>query len=293
MFSLLQKQWRSLFIVGVTTLLALTVRFNGGITPEFSRADNPTAKEDCVWTRFLTFSYLPVFNFLLLLYPYPLSFDWGMEAIPRVKSFLDPRNFVSCTFYSTVLWLMYYCYKKLNPPKEKNCLTHKMVTVKTNHKNKRETTTQCVFCHETFTNLHTSSCRYSNNNNSTFPCECTSSTVKSARKSLTFEGSLVFSIALLSIPFLPATNILFYVGFVVAERVLYLPSAGLCLFFGILAATCLQRYEHRKKSLQIVLWLMLIIYSSRTIWRNADWYDEEALYSSAISVNPPKGKMIF
>jgi hypothetical protein len=33
----------------------------------------------------------------------------------------------------------------------------------------------------------------------------------------------------LVIPFLPATNIFFRVGFVIAERVLYLPSAGFCL----------------------------------------------------------------
>lgn len=31
------------------------------------------------------------------------------------------------------------------------------------------------------------------------------------------------------IPFLPATNMFFRVGFVIAERVLYLPSAGFCL----------------------------------------------------------------
>jgi hypothetical protein len=33
----------------------------------------------------------------------------------------------------------------------------------------------------------------------------------------------------LVIPFLPATNIFFRVGFVIAERVLYLPSVGFCL----------------------------------------------------------------
>ena len=37
------------------------------------------------------------------------------------------------------------------------------------------------------------------------------------------------SLALLVVPFLPATNLLVGVGFVLAERVLYLPSAGYCL----------------------------------------------------------------
>lgn len=31
------------------------------------------------------------------------------------------------------------------------------------------------------------------------------------------------------VPFLPATNLFFRVGFVIAERVLYLPVAGFCI----------------------------------------------------------------
>jgi hypothetical protein len=41
------------------------------------------------------------------------------------------------------------------------------------------------------------------------------------------------ALAMLSIPFLPATNLFFYVGFVVAERVLYVPSMGYCLLLGL------------------------------------------------------------
>lgn len=44
---------------------------------------------------------------------------------------------------------------------------------------------------------------------------------------------ILFSLALLVLPFLPASNLLFPVGFVVAERVLYLPSMGLCLLVAI------------------------------------------------------------
>ena len=40
---------------------------------------------------------------------------------------------------------------------------------------------------------------------------------------------MTLALSLLILPFLPATNLLFYVGFVVAERVLYLPSLGFCL----------------------------------------------------------------
>ena len=37
---------------------------------------------------------------------------------------------------------------------------------------------------------------------------------------------VLVSLALLVIPFLPASNLLFRVGFVIAERNLYLPSVG-------------------------------------------------------------------
>lgn len=38
-------------------------------------------------------------------------------------------------------------------------------------------------------------------------------------------------VAMLVVPFLPASNIFFQVGFVVAERVLYLSSGGYCVLF--------------------------------------------------------------
>ena len=39
----------------------------------------------------------------------------------------------------------------------------------------------------------------------------------------------MISLALGIVPFLPASNIFFRVGFVIAERVLYIPAAGLCI----------------------------------------------------------------
>lgn len=46
---------------------------------------------------------------------------------------------------------------------------------------------------------------------------------------------VLFSLSMIMIPFLPASNLLLPVGFVVAERILYIPSMGLCILvpFGI------------------------------------------------------------
>ena len=51
----------------------------------------------------------------------------------------------------------------------------------------------------------------------------------------------MFSLSLMLIPFLPATNLLVRVGFVVAERVLYLPSAGYCLLIALGVWTLVDR----------------------------------------------------
>uniref|UniRef100_A0A452QHH6 DUF1736 domain-containing protein n=1 Tax=Ursus americanus TaxID=9643 RepID=A0A452QHH6_URSAM len=47
------------------------------------------------------------------------------------------------------------------------------------------------------------------------------------------ENIVVLSLSLLIIPFVPATNLFFYVGFVIAERVLYIPSMGFCLLITV------------------------------------------------------------
>lgn len=53
---------------------------------------------------------------------------------------------------------------------------------------------------------------------------------------------VTFSLAVLVVPFLPASNLLIRVGFVVAERVLYLPSAGYCLLVAVGIVTLLRRF---------------------------------------------------
>lgn len=98
--------------------------------------------------------------------------------------------------------------------------------------------------------------------------------------------------------FLPASNLLVYVGFVVAERILYLPSVGFCLLFGLgfgklmhsrRGSTDEQRY--RRCALLVCGGLLLLAAAAKTVQRNLDWRDEESLYRSAIRINPPKGEL--
>jgi len=97
--------------------------------------------------------------------------------------------------------------------------------------------------------------------------------------------ALALALALAILPFLPATNIFFYVGFVLAERLLYLPSLGFCL----LVAIGLQKLSQlRPRIANIGFLLILVTGSLRTLTRNRDWSSEEQLFSSGVVTNPAK-----
>ena len=103
--------------------------------------------------------------------------------------------------------------------------------------------------------------------------------------SLTAAPSLAFALALTILPFLPATNLFFYVGFVLAERLLYLPSFGFCL----LVAIGVHKLSHLKPGIANFGFLLILITGSlRTLSRNRDWASEEQLFSSGVGTNPAK-----
>ncbi|RWS31166.1 transmembrane and TPR repeat-containing protein 2-like protein [Leptotrombidium deliense] len=95
------------------------------------------------------------------------------------------------------------------------------------------------------------------------------------------------SLALLVFPFIPATNVFFYVGFVVAERVLYIPSFGYCLMLAIGIDALMKRKTSRFITV-ITLSVLLMSFSLRTFVRTIDWQSEENLYRSGVTINPPK-----
>ena len=108
--------------------------------------------------------------------------------------------------------------------------------------------------------------------------------------------AVALSLSLLVLPYLPASNLFFPVGFVVAERVLYLPSMGFCMLVGFGAWRLLQKSEKVSKLLQrclkISLALLLVLYSLKTVARNRDWESGVSVYSSGVKHNPSSGVML-
>ncbi|XP_015917607.1 protein O-mannosyl-transferase TMTC4 isoform X2 [Parasteatoda tepidariorum] len=103
---------------------------------------------------------------------------------------------------------------------------------------------------------------------------------------------LCLSLAFILVPFLPASNLFFRVGFVVAERVLYLPSMGFCLLVVIglkqLMIFCGQNYQ---MCIQCSVFILLTAFGVRCIHRSLDWRNEETLFKSGLSVCPLNAKV--
>lgn len=109
------------------------------------------------------------------------------------------------------------------------------------------------------------------------------------------HGALLLQLGFMVLPFLPASNIFLYVGFVVAERVLYFPSVGFCLLVGHGFSQLYSRSERLRRGGPLIKALLVaasistvVMMSLGTIRRNEDWKDEGRLYRAGIAVNPPK-----
>jgi tetratricopeptide (TPR) repeat protein len=94
-----------------------------------------------------------------------------------------------------------------------------------------------------------------------------------------------FSLLAAAIILTPGANILFPVGTIMAERLLYLPVLAVC----VPLAVGLWAFHLRAKRSWITLGLLvmlLALYGSKTVLRNRDWQNEETLFRSALAVSP-------
>uniref|UniRef100_A0A3B5B5J1 dolichyl-phosphate-mannose--protein mannosyltransferase n=1 Tax=Stegastes partitus TaxID=144197 RepID=A0A3B5B5J1_9TELE len=80
-------------------------------------------------------------------------------------------------------------------------------------------------------------------------------------------------------PFIPASNLFFRVGFVVAERVLYMPSMGYCILVAHgLGRLCSVVGRWGTTVLSVSMLLLLLLFSWKTVQQNNVWLSREALF---------------
>jgi len=97
-------------------------------------------------------------------------------------------------------------------------------------------------------------------------------------------------LAFMVLPFLPASNLFFPVGFVVAERVLYMPSMGFCLLVGYGFHLLSERVS--RKAIWCCLAVFLFAHSVKTWERNFDWESEYSIFMSGLKVNRKNAKVL-
>ncbi|XP_053108467.1 protein O-mannosyl-transferase TMTC1 isoform X2 [Hemicordylus capensis] len=92
-------------------------------------------------------------------------------------------------------------------------------------------------------------------------------------------------------PFIPASNLFFRVGFVVAERVLYMPSMGYCiLLVHGLNKLCMWLNKWRVSAMTISA-LLLLFFSWKTVKQNEIWLSRESLFRSGVQTLPHNAKV--
>lgn len=269
----------------VVSLFGMRMWLMGSKPPSFSQADNPAANSEIFLTRALTFLLLPARNFWLLVFPQTLCFDWSVGSIPLVEDIWDARNVFSLVFYSFLVLLLVYCANGLENGNAKK------------ETRQKETPGDTKRLAKHFGVRNRKVVRKINKKSDISPPKTSSAPGVSVKNKMTqvikttldnYER-VTLSLAFLVLPFIPATNLFFYVGFVIAERILYIPSVGFCLLIGHLFSTS---WKVSGKFLRILLATVTCVYlllmSARTVRRNVDWRNDENLYRSGIAVNPSK-----
>merc|ERR1712227_823748 len=118
------------------------------------------------------------------------------------------------------------------------------------------------------------------------------------------SNSVMVSLALtlLILPFIPASNIFYTVGFVIAERNLYLSVGGFALLIAIgyekisihlQTRSMLNRKvnERNQYIVKLCLFFLTIMFISKSILRSYEWRNENILYRSGLSVCPKNSKI--
>ncbi|KAK9504103.1 hypothetical protein O3M35_010520 [Rhynocoris fuscipes] len=102
--------------------------------------------------------------------------------------------------------------------------------------------------------------------------------------------NVFMALSVLLIPFSVASNLFFRVGFVIAERVLYIPSLGFCMLVAIGFDLLFPRFQ-RKYIIYLTLALLIIINITRCNLRSFDWRSEKHLFESGLKVCPLNAKV--
>ncbi len=101
--------------------------------------------------------------------------------------------------------------------------------------------------------------------------------------------AVFFFAAFAFVTFVPASNLLFPTGTIMAERLLYLPSIGVAAAVAIAFFAAGQAFGTRRLPV-IAIGLIVAAFAARTWTRNPDWQNDMTLWTSVVEVTPASAK---
>jgi hypothetical protein len=101
------------------------------------------------------------------------------------------------------------------------------------------------------------------------------------------QAIVVMGLAMLVLPFIPASNMFMPVGFTLAERVLFLPSMGWAVLVTLLLARLRSLLpSSAKPAVFAVVLLTTCLFGAKTVSRSFDWQMNSRLYATCLDVFP-------
>ncbi len=111
-----------------------------------------------------------------------------------------------------------------------------------------------------------------------------------ALRRLSSRSPLALGFLFFCLAFLPASNLIFPIGTIFAERLAYLPSAGLCLAAGALIAGSARSLPALTPRRSRLLAAAVVLLGARTIVRNSVWWSDEGLFLNLVRTAPESAK---
>jgi Flp pilus assembly protein TadD len=99
------------------------------------------------------------------------------------------------------------------------------------------------------------------------------------------DARIILPVAWFFLTLAPVSNFFFPIGVAKAERLLYLPSVGLCLLAGTLATALTRRATARIPG-RVVFGVAVVAFLILTVRRNQDWKDNLTLAQATLAVSP-------
>ena len=100
----------------------------------------------------------------------------------------------------------------------------------------------------------------------------------------------LFFAALAGLTFLPASNLLFATGTIMGERLVYLPSVGLCALLALAGAAVASSTPRARTAVAVAGVALVTLWGGRTFVRNRDWTSDVALWRATVRTSPASAK---